>query len=236
MLWWALGCSISFTYDSSSPDEATWSGYVLEDLSGTEEPLLLEDDGAFQVVDLDDQVLADGEHSGNGYWFVDVPSDVEVAIRISGAEHITSVWRGHTPGGRAYWLTGALFTQYAASFEALVKALEGVKGLDPEDLTKGTVVHLWGQPLDPDAWAGAIVTATGGDGAAVPMFTFAIDDKGVVTEAGDQPVAFFFGANAAPGDVALRVEAVDGRVVETTYPTRGGDLVTAAFFDLGDNP
>jgi hypothetical protein len=47
------------------------------------------------------------------------------------------------------------------------------------------VVHLWGQPLDPEAWAGAVVTATGGDGADVPMFTFAVDaKKGVVTEAG----------------------------------------------------
>ena len=238
MLWWAFACTyrLRLTYDSSAPDDVTWSGYVLEDLSGKKDPLLLEDDGAFQVVDLDDEGIADGEHSGDGYWFVDVPTDIDVAIRISGAEHVSSVWRAHTPGGRAYWLTGALFTQYVTSFDAFVDALEGVKGLDPEDLSKGTVVHVWGQPLDPDAWAGAVVSATGGDGADVPMFTFAIDDESVVTEAGDQPVSFFFGANAAPGDVTLRVEAVDGRVAETTYPTRGGDLVSAAFFDLGAQP
>lgn len=239
MLLWVFACTyrLKFTYDSSTPDEVTWSGYVLEDLSGKKDPLLLEDDGAFQVVDLEDQVIADGEHSGDGYWFVDVPTDVEVAIRISGTEHVSSVWRARTPNGRAYWLTGALFTQYTSSFDALVKALDGFEGLDPEDLAKGTVVHLWGQPLDPDAWAGAVVTATGGDGADVPMFTFAVDeDKGIVTEAGDQPVSFFFGANAVPGDVTLRVEAVDGRASETTYPTRGGDLVTAPFFDLGEQP
>jgi hypothetical protein len=236
MLWWSLACILSFTYDSSTPDEITWSGYVLEDLSGTDDALLLGDDGVFQVVDLDDAAIADGLHGGDGYWFVDVPTGVEVAIRISGSQHVSSVWRAHTPSGRAYWLTGALFTQYASSFEELLEALEGVEGLDPEDLAKGTVVHIWGQPMDPDAWAGAVVTATGGDGADVPMFTFAIDEKNVVTEAGDQPVAFFVGANAAPGDVTLRVETVDGRVAETTYPTRGGDLVTAAFFDVGAAP
>ncbi len=239
MLWWAFACTyrLHFTHDSSTPDEVTWSGYVLEDLSGKKDPLLLEDDGAFQVVDLDDEPIADGQHSGDGYWYVVVPSDEEVAIRLSGAQHVSSLWRAHTPNGRAYWLTGSLFTQFTSSFDALVKALDGFEGLDPEDLAKGKVVHLWGQPLEPDAWAGAVVTATGGDGADVPMFTFAVDeDKGVVTEAGDQPVSFFFGANAAPGDVTLRVEAVDGRVAETTYPARGGDLVTAAFFDLGAAP
>ncbi len=236
MLWWAFGCSISFTYDSDAPDEVAWSGYVLEDLSSTKEPLVLEDGGVFQVVDLDDELVADGEHAGSGYWAVDVPADLDVAIRVSGDEHVTSVWRGHTPHGRGYWLTGALFTQYTSSFTALLEALEGVPGLVPEDLAKGKVVHIWGQPLDPDAWAGALVTATGGDGEDVPMFTFAIDEKGVVTEAGDGPVSFFLGVNARPGNVALRVEAVDGRVGQSTYPTRGGDLLTAAFFDLGETP
>jgi hypothetical protein len=238
MLWLAIAaCTyrLRLNYDSSVPDEITWSGYVLEDLSGKKDLLLLEDDGAFEVVDLDDEPISDGEHSGDGYWFVDVPTDVDVAVRISGAEHVSSLWRAHTPSGRAYWLTGALFTQYTVSFDAFLKALEGVEGLDPADLSEGTVVHLWGQPLDPDAWAGAVVTATGGDGADVPMFTFAIDEKNLVTEAGDQPVSFFFGANAVPVDVTLRVETVDGRVAETTYPARGGDLVTAAFFDVGES-
>jgi hypothetical protein len=237
MLWWTLGCSaISFVYDSSAPDEVTWSGYVLEDLSESETTLVLEDDGALQVVDLEDQLVADGVYAGSGYWYVDVPVDTDVAVRVSGAEHVTSVWRARTPSGRGYWLTGALFTQYRTSFDAFVKALVGVPGLVPEDLSKGKVVHLWGQPNDPDAWASAVVTATGGDGADVPVFTFAVDDKGVVTEAGGDPVDFFFGANAAPGDVTFRVEAVDGRVAETTYPARGGDLVTAGFFDLGETP
>jgi hypothetical protein len=239
MLWWAFACTyrLHFTHDSSMPDEVTWSGYVLEDLGGKKDPLYLEDDGVFQVVDLDDQTVADGQYSGKGYWYVVVPTDTEVAIRISGPDHVSSVWRAHTPNGRAYWLTGALFTQYTSSVDALVKVLDQFDGLDPLDLADGKVVHIWGQPLDPKAWAGAVLTATGGDGADVPMFTFAVDtDKGTVSEAGDGPVDFFFGANAMPGDVTLRVEAVDGSVAETTYPTRGGDLVTAAFFDLGAQP
>jgi hypothetical protein len=196
---------------------------------------VLEDGGSLQVVGLDDVLVADGEHGGSGYWYVDVPADTDVAVRIEGDEHVSSVWRARTPSGRGYWLTGALFTQYATSFEALLKALEGFPDLPPaEDLAAGKVVHLWGQPLDPDAWAGAVVTATGGDGKDVPMFTFASDDKGVVTEAGENPVDFFLGVNAAPGEVTLHVEAADGTAGESTYPTRGGDLVTAAFFDLGE--
>lgn len=235
MLLFVLGCEY-LQEQRTDPDAVLWSGYVLEDVSSNEDTLLLGPEGTLEVVDLDDVLLAEGEHSSSteGYWFAEVPVATEVALRVGGPEHITSVWRTRTPAGRGLWQGGALFTQYTTSWEAFAEIFEGYEGLNPADLAEGEVVHIWGQPWTPDLWAGSSLSLIDETGAEIPVYGFAIADDGTVTEAGGGPVDFFFGANAAPGLSTFRVETADGTVVEEMWPTRGGDLITALYFSLGE--
>jgi hypothetical protein len=72
----------------------------------------------FQVVDLDDQPIADGAVQREGLLVRRRPDRHRGRHPHLGSEHVSSVWRAHTPNGRAYWLTGALFTQYTSSVDA----------------------------------------------------------------------------------------------------------------------
>ena len=99
-------------------------------------------------------------------------------------------------------------------------------------LAEGTSVWLWGSPLDPEAWSGADVAVSDGDGAQGTLLSFAVNDDGSLAPSGPGPVDLFVAFDLAPGAITLSVEAVDGRAASQTWPTQPGELVSAAFFAL----
>lgn len=213
------------------PDEVAWTGWIYGDLPGEDAPLL--EAGTLHVVDLDDQELAAGSmvEEDPGYWQVTVPVDAEVALRVDGGQQVPTVWRGRTPTGRAYWLSGALFAVADTTQAELFDSLDGWQGLSPDDLADGEVAHLWGTPWDPDAWEGATVEVEHAGGSA-PVALLAVDTDGALIDAGAGRVDLFLAPDLEPGPVTLRVTTSDGRQAETTWPARGGDLLSAFYFAL----
>lgn len=224
------GC-IQLSEVVTPPDEIAWTGWVYGDLPGEDAPLL--EAGTLQVVDLEDQELATGAmlEEDPGYWQVTVPVDLEVAVRVDGGAQVPTVWRARTPTGRAYWLSGALFAVADQTQAELFDSLEGWQGMSPADLSDGEVAHLWGTPWDPEAWAGATVEVEHAGGSA-PVALLAVDTDGALIDAGAGRVDLFLAPDLEPGPVTLRVTAADGRRAETTWPARGGDLLSAFYFAL----
>ncbi len=212
--------------------DVRWSGYVYADIPSDTAPLL--EAGTFQVVDLDDVVVADGvQTSTAGYWDVTVPVGLDVAVRVDGGAQAATVWRGQTPTGRAYWLSGALFAFADDTVDDFFDSLDGWQGLSPQRLSDGDIAHLWGSPLVPDDWAGADVTVLDADGNDVAVVLLAYDQDGALIDAGTGPVDFFVAPDLPPGTVTLQVQAADGRALQEQWPARGGDLVSAFYVDLG---
>lgn len=172
-----------------------------------------------------------------GTWVLTVPVHTEILLRLSGDGFANTVWSTDTPDGRAYWFTGALFARSIedldATFAAYVEA--GLLGALPQDLAQGAVVHLWAEPLEPEAWAGAEIHLTDGSGAEVPVVRITADDEGQLGLAGaDDPVSQLFAFDLTPGDVILEVTTADGRGLTESWPTLGGDLLNASFLGLSD--
>lgn len=225
----ATGC---VAFDESTEDATVlWSGTVIDDPYLGTDPVALAD-GGLEAVDLDDVAVAAGTASETttGSFSIEVPTDTEVALRVSGPSHVPTVWRTRTPTRRALWLTGALFARQTAAVDAFIAALD-----EPgEALAEGEVAHLWVEPTDPTAVAGAtwdLVDGAGQPGRIVLLTTAA---DGSLVEAGpDDPVDLALGLDLAPGPVTLAVEAPDGAAAEVTWPARAGDLLAGLFLTLG---
>lgn len=213
------------------PDQVDWAGYVYADLPAEDTALL--EAGTLEVVDLDDALVATGTQREDtpGYWQVQVPVDQEVAIRIDGGDQVPTVWRGRTPTGAAYWLTGALFALDAETVSETFGALDGWQDLSPDDLADAEVAHLWVQPWDPEAWAGATIEVLDYTGLA-PYAALAVDADGALIDAGAGPVDLLLVPDLMPGHVTLRVTTAAGKVAETAWPARGGDLLSGFYFTL----
>lgn len=227
----------------TQPTEVTWDGYVLAQVSTLEEVQVL-DEGEVTLLDLDGNELMQAvtEDPGSGYWrFDEVPVATEVAIRLAGPEGGTellpeltpTVWRTLSPSGRASWLTGGLFLRDLAYTEEFLLTLEGFPGTIVTPLAEGTVAHLWGEPWVPEDWVGAEVSVSGGDGAAGQVLLLVIEEDGTLRQATEEdPVDLFIGLDLEPGLVTLDVNTPDGRTASTSWPARGGDLVSAIFYAL----
>ena len=217
------------------PDVIAWGGSVLVAQSDPDAAGVLSE-GALTLVDLDDteldQAAQPAAADSPDYWrFEAVPADTEVAIRVeSDALHMTPmVWRSRSPSGSAIWLTGAVFAREDTIYDDFFASLDGYQGVTLEPLADGAVAYLWGEPLEPDRWAGVEIVVTDGAGAAAPIWRLAYTDDGALVDAGDGPVDLFVAPNLAPGTVTL---TVDGGA-ETRWPARGGDVLSAIFYDLG---
>ena len=237
------GCTL-LTEQRTDPTSVYWSGWVLADLptQGTTPAL---DAGTVDFTDLDGNLIASADQpyaDSPGWWEVEVPIDTDVAVRVEGSPDSPSdlpalapmVWRGHTPDGRGVWLQGALFARDLEWLDTFFSDLSSI-GLHPGALADGEVAHLWGEPLDPDAWAGATIEVTGDDGQPAQVLTFTVDDDGAMTEARGGRVDIFLAINLPPGITSLHVEAVDRSPLDVTWPTRGGDLLSAVYIALPEN-
>ena len=219
----------------AAPSEVYWSGYVLDgpnpDTGG------LFEEGSFEVVDLEDAPVATAEpvDGSPGGWAVYVPVDTDVAIRLSGETYASTVWRAHTPTGRAYWYQGALFARKAEDVLAFYDELFDAELVTPhpDALREGGPAQLWGTPLDPEAWAGASIVVQDGDGQPAQILAMTIEEDGSAHESGrTDPIDLFFAFDLAPGDVTLTVTADAGAATEH-FPARAGDLLNPTFFALG---
>ncbi len=225
------GCTL-LEEQRTAATSALWSGWVYADLPSTDTPLL--EYGTLQAVDLDDVTLADGTQSdaNPGYWSITLPVDTDVALRVDGGSEVPTVWRSRTPTGPAYWLSGGLFAVADTTAADMFAAIDGWQGFSPADLADGEVAHLWGSPLDPDAWAGATVTVTDSSGER-PVALLAVDEDGLLIDAGAGPIDYVLAPDLLPGTVTLTVSAADGTGLTETWPARGGDLLAAFFLALG---
>lgn len=227
-----LGCSF-LEEQRSLPTTVSWSGYVYGDLPGDDSSLL--EAGTLEVVDLDDELLVSGSQSDNtaGYWGVEVPVDTDVALRVAGGSQVPTVWRSRTPTGSAYWLTGALFAVSQQTADDFFGSLDGWQGMSPDDLSQEEVAHLWGQPWEPERWQGATVLVTDSLGTA-QVALLAVDEDGALIDAGTGPVDYFVAPDLEPGPVTLQVTAADGSSLQSSWPARGGDLLSAFYVALSD--
>lgn len=221
------------------PDEVTWSGSVYAE--GDTGGLVAFDAGSITVTDTDGQELAEATQSAQGYWEVRVPRDTEVAVRLEGPASDTggafppvvpTVWRGRTPSGRGYWLNGALIAMNALLIEQLLDQIGLLVSSSPTPLSDGSVAVLYGQPWTPSDWAGARLSVTDGSGADAPVVAFTQNGDGTLSIASDGPLDLFIAYDLAPGTVTLTVRAPGRDPVRTTWPARGGDLLSAIYYAL----
>ncbi len=217
------------------PAAVSWSGYVLYYPEGATDYDTLSA-GTLTLVDLDDAVLAEGSQPYEdtpGYWlFEEVPVATEIGIRVAAEGATTVLWRSRSPSGSGTWLTGAVLTWEESIYAALFDSLDGQNGLRISPLSEGQVAHLWGEPLVPQDWAGAEISVTDGAGDDAAVIALAYDEDGALVDAGEGAVDAFVAVNLAPGTVTLSVTSAAGVTTETLYPARGGDLLSAIYYDL----
>lgn len=227
-----LGCTTLDDGDAASL--VLWSGTVLEDpYLGAEATGLT--GGGLVAVDLDDAELAVGTESeaSPGSYSLEVPAGVDLAMRVTGPAHVPTVFRGRAPSDRGIWFNGALYARQSAPLASFLDGLSLPDGGSAADLEDGALAHLWVEPAEPTALAGGTIDLVDGDGdpGTVVALTTAPDGTLVEAEDGDA-ITLVLGVDLAPGDVTLALGAADGRVAETTWPARGGDLLVGPLFAL----
>ena len=227
-----LGCGAWVYEEASNDGTITWYGTVLDGPYTGENGVL--SGGDVLVYDLVGEQLAEGTEpydDNPGYWKLKVPPDEPAAIHLAGDGLLPAVWRGSTPSAQAFWYTGALFAYDQESWLPFLEQFDGQGGVSLEPLGD-EICWLWGAPWDRDAWAGADIAITGGDGEGAVVLAYTLDDDGVLYETSSEPVDYFFAFNLHPGDVTVSVQATDGRSVEETWPAWPGEVVSAWYLAL----
>ena len=226
--------------DPGTPaDSWTWEGWVYGDIPAEDTPGLLE--GAIEVRDMEGTLLTEGYQANQDQmarWSIDLNEEIqgEIEVRISGPEHMTTVWRTQAPTTQAYWYAGALFATTQLTMDTF---WEGLTELEGEVLGLSDGAHLYGEPLplsesDIQAWTGAEVTVYDGQGQVHPAITLSLDEEGqlVHSDTVEAPIAAFAAPDIAPGPVRLVVDSSDGRSVVMDYNAEAGDLLSAFAFTL----
>ena len=98
----------------AEPSSSTivWSGTILDDPYNTAEPTALTGAQVTALETTSDQPIVGIESASTpGYYSLEVPPDADITIRVSGPDHVSTVFRGTTPAGRGIWFTGALFAR-----------------------------------------------------------------------------------------------------------------------------
>ncbi len=211
--------------------EITVAGTVYDGpYAGSDTPIFTE--GSLTWTDLDGVVLDEGEAPYEdlpGYWVGQLPVGTEYVLRVEGPAHHPAIFRGRTSDQPMLWYGGTVFSWPAEQVDPLLDDVAASLGRTVADLGDGERVHLWGVPLDPEAFEAAQAEVVGGDGQAAELVAFRIASNGTWLEAQPgEPVDLFFCFDLAPGDVVLRYGGMD---IER-WPTRGGDLVAAWWLEV----
>ncbi len=227
-----VGCGTWIYEETSSDGTVSWYGTVLDGPYTGDNGVL--SGGDVLVYDLEGELLTEGTEPFDdtpGYWKLKVPPSEPVALHLAGDGMLPTVWRGTTPAAQAYWYSGALFAYDLETWQPFLEQFDGQGGVTLEPLGD-EVCWLWGVPWDRDAWAGAEITVTGGDGEEAVALAYTLDDDGVLYETRDLAIDYFFAFNLAPGDVTVTVQAADGRTVTETWPAWPGEIVSAWYLAL----
>jgi len=233
------GC-IVLSEEVESDSTVSWSGYVLQEFADTEPDVFT--NGTLSILTTDGESISDGDQpweDSPGFWSVDVPADTEVAIRIVGDPEAEfpaapTVWRGNSPPSSGYWFNGSLFVKETSIVDDMLSSISSAPGTNATPLSDGTTAVLWGEPMEPEEWAGAEIAVTDADGASGRVRSFVIDDDGALSAAGNGPVDLFISYNLPPGPTTLHVTTAEGVMVETTWPAEAGDLLSAIYYALPD--
>jgi len=215
----------------------SWSGFVYSDIPADSGTALT--DGTIEVRNTQNDIIAEGvqtDPDNPGNWQIPVTAAEAVAIRISGPEQLTTVWRADTPTATAYWFAGTFF---AVKTETILPFWDGLTEMTevPQATTDG--VHLYGEPLalneeDLEAWTGAQINIYDGAGVIHPAISLTTTSEGLMELATEQngPITAFTAVDLAPGEIRLVIDASDGRTMVMDYFAEPGDLLSAFAFTL----
>jgi hypothetical protein len=213
----------------------SWQGWVSEDLPFDGVGGLRV--GEIAVHDTDGNLIATAVQPADrepGNWRIPLTNAQPVAIRISGPEQMTTVWRTTTPARQGYWFSGSFFAVKTQTMTAFWDALSELEG---KPMGRSDGAHLYGQTLsltnaDLDAWTGAQITLYDGAGQVHRPWTFSADETGALVAAEGLPISVFTVTDFEPGAVRLVVDASDGRSIVMDYIAEPGDLLGAFAFTL----
>lgn len=238
-LLFAIGCSQYLVVDDTDSEatEIQWQGWVYADIP-QDDTLGLET-GSITVEDQDGEVLTNGvqnDDSRPSMWTLDVPKNMEVAIRVEGPDQYTTVWRTTTPNSTAYWYAGSMFAVQPATIQPF---WDSVTDLLEQPFADTDGAHLYGEPLllwadDESAWTDATIAVYDGEGTVHPAITFSSTETGelILSSADTGPITAFTATDLAPGPIRLVINASDGRSVVMDYNAQPGDLLSAFAFTL----
>ena len=196
--------------------------------------------GQIEAHDMDGQVIATGiqpDPESPSTWQIPLSGEAEeVALRISGPEHFTTVWRTTLPGQRAFWFSGTFFAVKQATMTPVWDALAEMTG-EPLGVYGGA--SLYGESLalndaDLEAWTGASVVIYDADGGVHPAIKLSTTEEGLLVLADETtgPVSAFTVTDLPAGPLRLVIDASDGRHVVMDYNAEDGDLLSAFAFTL----
>ena len=223
---------------TTDPAPMTWQGWVYDDIPAENTPGL--EIGNISMTNLESGVVIEAEQRDDqrlGLWTFEVEGNADVSIRIEGPEQFPTVWKARTPNATGFWYAGAIFGVKTATFEAF---LESLAELTQQEIGQTDAVQLYGEPLplttnDLDAWTDAQITVYDGAGQVHEAITLILDEEtgGLMLSGTEpQPIAAFTATDLAPGNIALVIDASDGRSTVVEYEAEAGDLLSAFAFTL----
>jgi hypothetical protein len=234
------GCVPAYLYemDEVRDDElVSWSGWIFADIPVDGAAVLV--DGRITVQAVDGQPLAEGIPSDRnpGYWQVDVPPHEKVRIRIEGPTTQPTLWRAITPGARAYWFAGALFSVSSETLAPFWQQLQQMMDTPP---VSEDSMSLYGAPsildeADEAAWTGADLSLWHENGDIYEVYALATDEASgglVAATPFTGPISAFAVPAIEPGTVSLVIDASDGRSTVMDWTGAAGDLLSAYYLVL----
>jgi hypothetical protein len=214
----------------------TWTGYVYQQSIEESNALAQFENGNIDLLDESGLLLAQATKPNEDtpfYWQFELEESQlnrDIAMRISGETTVSMLWKGQTPSTDANWLSGGLFTQEIEFTKTYFDAF--ANGITTVDLNDNSLVHLWGQPLVAEEWIGSTISVFDGNGEPVDVHAFSQLSNGAITADTSTGVIWFFAWNIVPGEIILEITTADGQVVSTSYPSQGGDILSATFYAL----
>ena len=205
-----------------------WSGYVFDGPPGTDAEVV--PDATLVANDGDVDIVARQPYPDfPGYLELVLTAGARYRLRVDGPGLQPTVWRATGPDQSSQWITGALFARPAAEVAAGIEVLFGAEAA--ERLAGGSHAALWGQPWDPEAWRGAVVSVFDGQANRPPVRVLTLVDGGYADAGPDDPVHLVVAADIAPGVAELSVQ-VDGELTLDRWPLSGGELGALDYFAL----
>ncbi len=229
---------ISCTTPEPGERPLIWQGQVFEDIPVDGVGGL--NVGQIEAHDMDGRVVSAGiqpDPESPSTWQIPLPGEAEeVALRISGPDHFTTVWRTTLPARRSFWFSGTFFAVKQATMTPVWEALEEMTG---EPMEQDSGASLYGESLalteaDLEAWTDASVVVYDTDGGVHPAIKLSTTDDGLLVLADETtgPVSAFTVTNLPVGPLRLVIDASDGRHVVMDYNAEDGDLLSAFAFTL----